>query len=116
MNSFTVNTETKPTETVQYFPTVGEPVIGHTDGRFPQLSLDEQPGQAIENSPRLAVKEEENAQSVSSDDQKEHSPTPSASKTTYTCHVCAPMGTSRELGSVSQIQLNKASASSNDGG
>ncbi|CAG8443151.1 15483_t:CDS:2 [Cetraspora pellucida] len=93
MNSFTVNTETKPTETVQYFPTVTKVY----------LLIDEQPGQTIENSPRLAVKEEENAQSISSDDQKEHSPTPSASKTTYTCHVCAPMGTSRELGSVSQI-------------
>ncbi|KAF0445353.1 putative Zinc finger C2H2-type protein [Gigaspora margarita] len=86
MNSFSVNTEMKPTKTVQYFPNVGEPFI---NGRFPQQSLDEHPSQVIEKTQRLVVKEEENAQSLSSDDQKEHSPTPSASKTTYTCHVCS---------------------------
>ncbi|CAG8584521.1 15389_t:CDS:2 [Gigaspora margarita] len=103
----------KPTKTVQYFPNVGEPFI---NGRFPQQSLDEHPSQVIEKTQRLVVKEEENAQSLSSDDQKEHSPTPSASKTTYTCHVCTLVGTPRKLGTVSQIQPNQTPASSDDGG
>ncbi|CAG8548899.1 6108_t:CDS:2 [Rhizophagus irregularis] len=76
MNAYSIN-QVQHTEAVQYY-SVGAEDISPANMNPTQLSLVEE----IQHEPQLlVVKQEDNIQ--------EHSPSPSVSKTTYTCHVCS---------------------------
>jgi len=72
-------------EAVQYF-SMGAESLAPVNTNSAQLSLVEQTQHETQ---LIAVKQEDNFQDSSHDSSKEHSPTPSVSKTTYTCHVCS---------------------------
>ncbi|CAG8486324.1 2322_t:CDS:2 [Funneliformis caledonium] len=86
MNAYPVN-QVHSVETVQYY-SMGAENIAPANSNPAQLSLVEHTQHATEKSQHVVVKQEDITQVSPPDSSKEHSPTPSISKTTYTCHEC----------------------------
>ncbi|CAI2174657.1 20527_t:CDS:2 [Funneliformis geosporum] len=80
MNTYSVN----QVQSVEYY-SMGADNIAPANSNPAQLSLVEP---NAEQSQHVVIKQEDITQVSPPDSSKEHSPTPSISKTTYTCHEC----------------------------